>query len=76
MEETYIMNAHNLPCREYCIRLRLTDPATYPPDAGISFEQVLPPPLWPADVQTRTPCTGCTKVTVLEDLAGDEHGEV
>ena len=48
VEETYIMNAHGLPCREYCIRLRLTDPATYPPDAGISFEQVLPPPLQPA----------------------------
>ncbi len=35
------MSAHGVPCRDYCIRMRLTDPATYPPDAGITFEQVL-----------------------------------
>lgn len=34
------MNAHGIPCREYCIRMRLTDPAAYPSDAGITFEQV------------------------------------
>ena len=48
VEETYIMDAHGIPCREYCIRLRLTDPALYPPDAGITFEQVLTPSPWSA----------------------------
>ena len=41
MEETYVLDPHGSPGREYCIRMRLTDPATYPPEAGISFEQVL-----------------------------------
>ena len=40
VEETYVLDHHGSPGREYCIRMRLTDPATYPPEAGISFEQV------------------------------------
>ena len=41
VEEAYIMDPHGSPGREYRIRMRLTDPTTYPPEAGISFEQVL-----------------------------------
>ncbi len=48
VEETYSMSAHGVPSRDYCIRMRLTDPDTYPPDAGITFEQVLTSPLQPA----------------------------
>ncbi len=40
VEEAYIMDPHGSPGREYRIRMRLTDPTTYPPEAGISFEQV------------------------------------
>lgn len=40
VEETYVLDPHGSPGREYCIRLRLTDPTTYPPEAGITFDQV------------------------------------
>jgi hypothetical protein len=40
VEETYVLDPHGSPGREYCIRIRLTDPATYPPEAGVTFDQV------------------------------------